>query len=154
MGDIALIGGPFGEYVADLGIVDDDLARDEGLVTAMFLSLALDRRANDDDALPVDDDDRRGWLGDEFALVEGDRIGSRLWLLDRTARRADLVRDAELYAGEALDWLRADSVLERLDIAAELSLVGLLINIDAYRPDGRSVEFRYPHVWEGQANAV
>lgn len=154
MADFALIAGPFDEYVADLGIVDDDLASDAGLVTAMYLSLALDRRANADDVLPAADGDRRGWWGDEFAEVEGDRIGSRLWLLDRTVRRADLLRDALLYANEALDWLKEDGVLERLDVSAELNSVGLFILIDAYRPDGRSVEFRYPHVWEGQALAV
>lgn len=152
--DLALVPGPIGEYVADLAIVDDDLASDAGLVTAMYLSLALDRRANDDDPLPANDGDRRGWWGDQFAVVDQDQIGSRLWLLDRTVRRADVVRDAVAYATEALDWMKADAVLERIDIAAELNAVGLFIQILAYRPDGQLVQFRYPHVWEGQANAV
>lgn len=154
MADIALIPGPFGEYVADLGLVDDDVATDAGLVSAMYLSLATDRRAADDDALPANDGDRRGWWGDEFALVEQDRIGSRLWLLDRTTRRADLARDAAIYTDEALAWLKSDGVLADLDIEVELNQTGLFIEIVAHRPDGTSVEFRYPHVWEGQSNAV
>jgi phage gp46-like protein len=97
LADLALVWGSSGG--GDVALVDSDLASDHGLTTAVLLSLFTDRRAEDDDTPPSgDDSDRRGWWADEFAEVEGDKIGSRLWLLDRSKRTADVALRAEQYA--------------------------------------------------------
>jgi phage gp46-like protein len=60
------------------------VAREDGLRTAILLSLFLDARAGEEDPLPDPlNRDRRGWVGDVLAPTAGDRIGSRLWLLAR-----------------------------------------------------------------------
>ena len=97
------------------------LAEDDGLRTAVLLSLFLDRRAGTQDPLPdAGTPDRRGWVGDALAAVPGDRIGSRLWLL-RRAKASEATRlRAEAMAREALAWLVQDGVAERIAVQAEL----------------------------------
>lgn len=152
MADIALVWQP-DQGGADMAIVDDDLASEEGLRTAVELSLFLDRRANDDDTLPSEDGDRRGWWGDEFAQVEGDRIGSRRWLLDRSKRRIpDVVRDLEAYDREALQWMIDDLVAEKVDVAVSIQDGMLVDEISIWRPGAKDpATFRFSHVWEGEA---
>lgn len=135
----------------DMAISDDDLASDEGLRTAVSLSLFTDRRAEDDDQLPAADGDVRGWWADEFADVSGDRYGSRLWLLDRSKRLADVVPRAEEFAREALAWLLEDKVAESVEVIAEVrdQMLALLVTIT--RPGSDPVSFRFAHAWDGEA---
>lgn len=116
-GDIALVWSN-AAGAADAGIVANDLARDDGLQTAVLLSLFTDRAAEEGDVLPDEETDRRGWWGDEFADDAGDRIGSRLWLLARSKRTDDVLARAEEYARESLQWLIDDKVAERIEVTA------------------------------------
>lgn len=155
MGDLALVWDPAAGH-ADVAVDDDDLLADGGLHTALLLSLFTDRRAEEDDALPSEGGDRRGWWGDEFAEVEGDRFGSRLWLLGRSARRVDVPRLVEDAAREALAWLVEDAVAERIDVTVELGRGGvggidLALLVTLYRPATAPATFRFPHVWEALA---
>lgn len=100
------------------------LAQDDGLATAVLLSLFLDRRAGPDDPLP-DGTDRRGWLGDALA-ADGDRIGSRLWLLMREKQVEETRRRAEEYAEEALAWLVEDGLAEAVEVTASWGRTGWL----------------------------
>jgi phage gp46-like protein len=135
--------------VADLVMIDADLASDLGLTTAILLSLMLDRRAEDDDQPPSGDpNDRRGWWADEFSAVEGDRIGSRLWLLDRSKRTNNVARLAKEYSLEALAWLLADGVAESVDVETENQGAALLIAVSVTRPGRDVFTVRYAHVWE------
>lgn len=134
----------------DAVIEGDDVAAEAGLRTALLLSLFTDRRAEADDALPSEDGDRRGWWGDGFAAVEGDLFGSRLWLLDRSARRHDVVARAKEYVAEALRWMVEDHVTESLGIEVEAQDDRLLIAITVARPGMSPVTFRFQHVWDGE----
>jgi phage gp46-like protein len=100
------------------------LAQDDGLATAVLLSLFLDRRAGPDDPLP-DGTDRRGWLGDALA-EDADRIGSRLWLLSREKQVEETRRRAEEYAEEALAWLVEDGLAESVAVSAAWAGIGWL----------------------------
>lgn len=153
VGDLALQWTSTGDGAGLLDMVfeNDDLATDEGLRTAVILSLFTDRRANDDDPLPSGDDDKRGWWGDEFQETEGDRIGSRLWLLDRGKLTNTELRRAEQYAREALAWLLEDRVATRVDAVATASGQQRTLTVDVYRPTGDRASFRFGHVWEGEA---
>jgi phage gp46-like protein len=135
----------------DMSIVEDDLAPEDGLRTAILLSLFTDRRAEDDNILPADDGDQRGWWADEFADLEGDRHGSRLWLLDRSKRLEDVVPRAEEFARESLAWLLEDKVAERVEVVAEVSGQRLALLVTVYRPAADPVTFRFSHVWDGEA---
>lgn len=135
---------------ADFAIIDSDLASDATMITAALLSLFLDRRASDDDVPPSGDpDDRRGWWADEFADNEGDLIGSRLWLLDRSAFRGELRPLAEEYSREALAWFVDDDVASKVDLEIDTSTNGrLFIGGTIHRPGRSAVSFRFAHVWD------
>ncbi len=148
MGDLALV---LGSGNMDLALVDDDLASDEGLRTAVLLSLFTDRRAAEGDELPGDPEDLRGWWADEFAEVPGDLHGSRLWLLARTKVTEDLAGRVEEIDREALAWLIEDGVADQIDV--EIDLVGdrLYHLITIQRPTREPVTFKFSHVWDGEA---
>ncbi len=134
---------------ADVTIVDDDVLADQGLRTAVLLSLFTDRRDQDDQKAV---EERRGWWGDEFAEVEGDLLGSRLWKLDRSKRVADVVPLAEAYDREALQWMLEDRVAERVDVSVSVTGDRLAHTITVYRPASRDpVTFRFAHAWAGEA---
>jgi phage gp46-like protein len=134
---------------ADLSIIDDDLASDRGLETAVLLSLFTDRRSEDDDKPPSGDpNDRRGWWADQFAVVEGDRIGSRLWLLDRSVINGETARRAEEYVREALAWMIEDRVVSSIGVEIETTKKDLFIDVTLARPGKDAVTFRFDHVWD------
>lgn len=140
------------EGAADLAVEANDLATDEGLETAVLLSLFTDRRADATDTLPSGETDRRGWWGDAVPVVEGDRHGSRLWLLERATQSPSILPRVEEYGREALDWLLEDKVAARVDVTASLPRTGaLLLEVAIYRPhQADPVRFRYHAVWAAQ----
>lgn len=101
----------------DITIAEGDLARDDGLETAVILSLFLDRRANADDALPTGETDRRGWWAD--AYQDADRhTGSRLWLLRRETTTPQVVQRFREYCLEALNWMVKQGVARSVNVTA------------------------------------
>lgn len=150
VGDIALSWSN-ASGAADLVLLDDDLASDRGLTTAVAIALFTDRRAADDDTPPSGDErDRRGWWGDEFADTEGDKIGSRLWLLDRAKRTREVTLLAEQYVREALAWMLEDRVIASLGVTVETQGDGLLFAVELTRPGRDPISFRFAHTWEHQ----
>lgn len=132
----------------DVALLDGDLATDDGLRTAVALSLLCDRRAEADDVLPDGTNDRRGWWADAIADQDGDKWGSRLWLLSREKTLPEVRRRAEAYAREALDWLLEDGVAAEVEASAETldrDVLWLLVIIQ--RGDGRRIADRYQYVW-------
>lgn len=135
------------EGCADLDVSSGDFAADEGLKTAFELSLFTDRRAEDGDVLPVGASNQRGWWAD---AVSEDKIGSRLWLLEREKVSPDVLARAEEYAREALAWLLTDKVASRLDVTAEFFpgiSPTLELSVIVTRPSGREAAFRFGRVW-------
>lgn len=136
---------------ADLSLIafDLDVAADQELTTSVILSLFTDRRAENDDTPPSGDaNDRRGWWGDEFAEIEGDRIGSRLWLLDRSKRTNETALRATEYVREALAWMIEDKVVASVDVAVDATDKALLIAVGLQRPGRDPVSFRFAHTWD------
>jgi phage gp46-like protein len=137
----------------DLALDGAALATDGGLATAVVVSLFSDRRARADDALPDSaDGDPRGWWGDLVPPVEGDRIGSRLWLLAREKQLPAVVARAKEYTEEALAWLIEDGIASRVEVSAEISRPGVLgLAIAIYRPGGGREEHRFSYIWSRHA---
>jgi len=156
MGDIALIWSD--DNLGDILTADFDLQTDEGLQTAVLVSLFTDRRAAIGEELPAGETNRRGWWGDVAPEVPGDVIGSRLWLLFREKKLADVIVRANEYAREALQWLIDDRVASRVDVQAEAIRAGesdaLAIQVAVYRPRGDAVQFRYNYAWQSQAAKI
>lgn len=110
--------GPTRPPAIDLALGGYDLATEDGLRTAVIVSLFTDRRAEADDEIPDGGDDRRGWWADS--------IGSRLWLLARAKETPDTLARARAYAIEALQWLIDDGVATAVDVTAEWVRHGVL----------------------------
>lgn len=91
------------------------LQRDDGIGTAILISLFTDRRVTADEA----EGDRRGWIGDALSEIEGDRIGSRLWLLKREKATEETRQRAVEYSIEALAWMEDDALITGLEVEAE-----------------------------------
>lgn len=133
---------------ADIAIDGADLQSDDGLDTAVILSLFLDRRAAPDDILPPGTDPR-GWWADTFADVQGDLIGSRLWLLGREKQLASVAQRAQEYAEEALAWLVQDGVSSSVAVVATWIARGTLgLSVSIQRPAPQQpFNRKYQYVW-------
>ena len=117
MTDIALIwDGVNGR--ADFAIENGDLVMDQGLTTALIISLFCDRTADPSDVVPDGGSDPRGWWGDTpradtLADATGiDLTGSRLWLMARALQTQDTLNLAQAYVLEALQWMIEDNIAE------------------------------------------
>lgn len=134
---------------ADL-VLGRNLETSGGLETAVIVSLFTDRRAAADDDVP--ELDRRGWWADVFADVEGDQIGSRLWLLERSKSTSEAVRRAVEYAEEALAWMLEDGVASSVRARAErIAPHWLALTIEIVRPGETA---RWMRTWEVHFGAV
>jgi len=121
-----------------------------GLETAVLASLFTWRRADPDDVIPAGDDDRQGWWGDSYPFVEGDRWGSKLWLLHREVLTDLTVARARRYAEEALSWLVEDRIADRVIVRAARggSPVRLNIAIAVIRGDRTLLSRRFLGLWD------
>lgn len=147
MPDVALVYDPE-NMRADAQISGADLLTEPGLTTALIASLLSDARAEPDTELPDDGDDRRGYWGDAFAEVEGDRFGSLLWTLEREKKTDKTRKRAEEYARAALVWLIEDLIARAVEVTGELyGLDQLRVRIIVEKPDG--TQYRFEFAWEG-----
>ncbi len=136
------------DHGIDLALDNALLAADDGLETAVILSLFSDARAKEDDALPLGQTDRRGWWADAYPAADDDRFGSRLWLLRAAKQLQQSLNTAKQYAEEALAWLIADGVASSVDVETFIprdEVMGMLVRI--HRPDGTQVPIRFELLW-------
>lgn len=144
MTDIAL---QWQQTHGDIALSGADLASEDGLDTAVTLSLMLDRRAQPGDGIP-DDVDPRGWWGDSYGAVSGDAIGSRLWTLQREKQLPSVARRAHDYAVEALQWLVDDGVASAVDVSATWTAPSMLtLSVTIERPTQPPFNRQYQYVW-------
>lgn len=145
MSDIALI---LKENCFDLNIVVEDLEEDNGLETAVAISLFTEKRVNEEE-LPALETDKRGWWGDMFPQVDLDKIGSRLWTLERAKTTTDTLRRSEELCKEALVWMLEDGLASAIIVQSEYnSSKQLIINIEITRPEEESERFSV--LWDEQ----
>lgn len=150
MTDVALTQSIGDDLAFDLLLDAGGLATDDGLRTAVTISIFTDARASAEDVLPAADGDRRGWWGDAVPAIEGDVIGSKLWLLERSKITTDTVVQARDYLKACLAWLVQDRVAAAVDVEVEaqrpqtLAFVVLIT-----RPSGERLRFDY--VWNAYA---
>ncbi len=124
------------------------LATDDGLTTAVVLSLFTDARAEADDPIPQGDADRRGWWGDAWPMVPGESMGSRLWLAWPGKQTADNLARAREAAEEALHWLVDDSIAQAVTVQATNPRDGVLaLAVSIEKPDGEALSLRFESLW-------
>lgn len=139
---------------ADIALQGGALATDDGLMTAIVISLFTDARARPDDVLPEDGADPRGWWGNIGNADANDEIGSRLWLLVREKLLPATALKARDIVREALAWLLDAGVIRSLDVDTAIEPVSarnpsgaLAIGVTIARPTGPARE-RYDFLWD------
>ena len=152
---------------ADLVLDQGQLLADQGLRTAVMISLFTDARAPDDAALPEAGQDRRGWWGDVLATDAGpmagsaadpDRIGSLLWLLSRAKVTPAVLAEAREHAEAALAWLVRDGVARAVRVIATAERAGavpdvLALAVEIDRPDGPGRQ-RWDFTWDASTRSI
>ncbi len=132
----------------DFSLLANDLESGQSLQTAVLISLFSDRRGESGDVLPDGQTDRRGWWADAHPDVEGDQIGSRLWLLARAKTTPEVLDRAQDYARESLQWMIDDKVASRVEVTAEFFAPGSLgLTVTITRPTGDATRFRFGRAW-------
>ena len=94
--------------------IDNDRLR-----RAVIISIFTWRRAEPDD----DTETPMGWWGDTWPTVQNDRIGSRLYLLQRSKLTEQTAQKPREYIAQALHWMTEDGIADRIDI--EVKRTGL-----------------------------
>ena len=128
------------------------LRAEAALHTATLLCLFTDARAADDDELPTDDGDRRGWWGDSVRL-EGEPevpLGSKLWLLERAVLNEETRQRARDYAEDALAVLREQGAVARTEVMTEIDQAAghLFLEVRHFSHDGAmAYEQRFGVLW-------
>lgn len=114
------------------------------LTRAVIISLFTWRRADPDD----DAERPMGWWGDSYPTIQNDRIGSRLYLLQRTTLTNNTVELARGYLEQALTWLKDDGIVSRIVINVQRRGTEILTaEITLYRNDGRSQLITFDDLW-------
>jgi len=136
---------PYTDYLSATGApqsgVDQlaaySVALEDTLNTAIILSLFTDRRAGADDTLPLNQTERRGWVGDEFmgTTDKTDQWGSMLWLC-MTGKVDELTLErARFAAQEALAWLIRDGIASQITVSTEWVNDRLAVRPTIYKTD-------------------
>jgi phage gp46-like protein len=118
----------------DILIGEADLTGEEGLNTAVFLSLLSDARH----------EGRGGWCLED----PRDPWGSRLWTLQRASVTTDTLKLAKQYTLEALQWMIEDKIAETITVSTEWgpdSILGISIVIQ------NSGVLRWKNLWDAVA---
>jgi phage gp46-like protein len=163
--------------IADWSLADADetlnhggLRAKAGLHTAVILCLFTDRRLPDD--MPHPDSlagavaggetgpsgaDRRGWHGDSYDVrpdLGEDEMGSLLWTLERGTLSDATARQAEAMAIEALQTLKRQDVVARIEVEATARPIDgrLDLIVRLFSHDGsRAYDQRFGLLWKQTA---
>jgi phage gp46-like protein len=142
-----------GEF--DLDIKVNEIENDEGLETAVLISLFSDARCEEEE-LPEGETSRRGFWGDAVENPDNIQTGSKLWVVIERAKTTDeLLEEVREFCEQALEWLIDDMVADSVTVETSyLNTSTLNIEIEITRPDGRSVNFKYNGVWEARERGI
>lgn len=133
----------------DIAFDGPDLEADDGLENALTISIFTDGRVTEEQ-LPYGHTNKRGWWGDMFPEVPGDKIGSRLWTINPGKITNETLRKAIDYCTESTKWLIADGIADTINFTTEYNEdKHLNIFIEVVRP-GASSPSKYQVVWDAQ----
>ena len=134
---------------------DNDFETDEGLGSAVMISWFTDQRASEDDVIPNAVSgfiDKKGWWGDvALPTVQGDQIGSKLWLLDRSKTIESNINLAIGYAETALEWLLDDGIAKDIAVTGERLKFNndyiLALKAEITKIDGNKLNITFDPEW-------
>lgn len=130
----------------DMVLDGGDLATTRGLGQSVLVSLFSDARASDEELDEVGGDDPRGWWAED----DGDRFGSKIWLLSRSKIDALTIQRLADYCREALAWMRDRDVAEQVNVSVERSAEANRLDVSIEIRRGRARG--WSQLWEGIAD--
>jgi phage gp46-like protein len=133
----------------DLVLSGGDVALGSGLQESVLCSLFSDGRATTEEIAAERESDPRGWWAED----DGDRYGSKLWLLSHGKLTVETLRKIEDYSRQALAWMRDRDIVEAVECKAEIlrGTPGVLgITIELRRGRARL----WPHLWSEIASGA
>ena len=146
-----------GKPYSDIEISENDIKRDNTIITATTIMLLTDRRATLEEIqtanlFPSFPYDLRGWWGDTY---RDNPIGSKLWL-NRRRKATDLVLTQHIqYAKESLGYLVESGVAKDVIVIAEWIRKGvMLMGIKVIRPDNSTTQQTFTFLWTEVQNAI
>lgn len=124
-------------------VANEQVETDDGLLTAVLISLFTDRALPEDQTPPDGSDDRRGWWADTYTQ---DPVGSLLWTLARAVKTSStaLLGEAQKICLDALQWMVTDSVAAAIEVKTwwlKANQMGIAITIDP--PTGSRAKFTF-----------
>lgn len=142
-----------GDEIIDMSLSPGDIDADDGLQTAVLISLFSDARATQEMLDQIDNDgDLRGFWGD--ITIPGDSTGSLLWTIKRAKQLTSTLAKARGFCQEALRWMIDDKIAEKVEVFT--SYLGpasgvMIIEINIYRPGTKNpVQYRFNYEWSAQ----
>ena len=136
----------------DYQLNDTELTKDNGLSSMVLLCLFTDARAKENDVLPYQCSDKRGWPGDTFAPFNW---GSRLWLLEREKITNSTMNRAKDYAKEALQPLIDFKLIKKTNVTAKrVSRNAVALMIDVIKPDNSVENYSALLTWQAHQQEV
>jgi phage gp46-like protein len=135
----------------DFKVDSFDFVLDEGLESAVVISLFTDRRVPLEE-LPYWEKSQRGWWGDSQNDDPNDKTGSKLWLLNREKQLDEVLRRAEDYSRQALAWMVEDGIAKSITALAEWVADGQMkLSIGIKKPNDKNENFSFDANWQAQA---
>lgn len=133
----------------DLVIEDGDLKADNGFETSALISCFSDARVTFEE-LPKGELDQMGWWADLISEVQGDKIGSRLWVLDRIGKLDNATPvEMENILKECFAWMLEDGIAASVGVSAERTGTNEIKGaVEILKPDGKNIPFSF--IWDGQ----
>jgi len=146
-----------GKPYCDLEIENNDIKRDNTIMSAIFIMLLTDGRATLEEIstanlFPKFPYDLRGWWGDTY---RDNPIGSKLWLNYRR-KATDLVLSQHTqYAKESLAYLVESGIAKEVIVTAFwVSRGNMEMNIKVVRTDDSITQQTYTFIWTEVQNAI
>lgn len=150
---IGFEGRPWAESV-DLFQLLLDYGDEAVLYVAAMMSIFGDARAPADAALPLPDNDRRGWWADTYALQtlfadDARPMGSLLWLLSRSKNESGNPAKVEAYIQDSLKWMITAGLATETETIAAYAHTGVIaVAVKITNNVGTGIILAHPDFWE------
>jgi len=133
-------------------VSDAPAPTDNGLGLLIHTSLFTDKHAHDDAVTPGGKGDVRGWWGDSFALIEGDQIGSDIWLSSRAVANQGALNDVQSRASAALKHVVDRGLVTKIETSTAFEGDIMKIFVDVTHLDGTTARYTHDLFWRGILN--
>lgn len=142
--DIKLVQQPDLSY--DLEFENGDFIIDDGLETALVVSILSDRRA--DNSQVSQRELRRGWIGDLVTTLPGFKLGSHIWLSEQARITQETLTTIQDSAEKSLDWMFSAELITEVEARASITTKSsILLLITVTSPNG-SVSTKAFNLWK------